>query len=257
VRAARAWALAIAAVSVAALVLTVASSRQKKRTPPAATEAAPDDDDAWRYETRTFVMPLDRYDVRIDDVGMTTDLEGVLRKAGGEVAVNGGFFDKANRALGLAISGGKQLSPLARSLSGGVLVSDGERARLFETESFSLSTEDRERTRFAIQCRPRLVVGGAPNVKSDDGKRSERTALCLREGGRTIEIVLAHARDNESSGPSLFLFARWLAGHGCEDALNLDGGPSTGAAWREDGQIRSMPPRGPVRHAVIFVKREG
>ena len=40
---------------------------------------------------------------------------------------------------------------------------------------------------FAVQCRPRLVVSRTANVKSDDGKRAERSALCTRAGARTVE----------------------------------------------------------------------
>jgi len=60
------------------------------------------------------------------------------------------------------------------------------------------------------------------------------------------------SEDGESPGPSLFALAGYLARAGCESALNLDGGPSTGVAWREDGGVRLLPPRAPVRHAVVI-----
>jgi hypothetical protein len=41
-----------------------------------------------------------------------------------------------------------------------------------------------------------------------------------------------------------------LVSRGCEGALNLDGGPSTGVAWREGGKIHALAPRGPLRHAI-------
>jgi uncharacterized protein YigE (DUF2233 family) len=227
---------------------------------PAGGAAAPSDDDdggslvedARRYEVRTWSFPIERYDLAIEDVGMTTALDAVLRRTNGEVAVNAGFFDREGKALGLAISEGAKLAPFAKSLSGGVLTIDAERARLFPTEKLELP----EGTRFAIQCRPRLVVDGAPNVKRDDGKRSERTALCLRDGGKTIDVFVVRAKDTaDEAGPSLFALGGFLSRRGCEGALNLDGGPSTGVAWREGEDVRSQGPRGPIRHAIVFKKK--
>ena len=209
-------------------------------------------EDARRYPVRTWSFALATHDVRIEDVGLSGALDAVLERTGAELVVNGGFFDRDGRPVGLAMSGGAQLAPLARTLSGGVVTFDGERARLFASEGFALP----DGARFAIQCRPRLVVGGVANVKSDDGKRSERTALCLRDGGRILDVVVVRAADaGDEAGPSLYALGRFLAARGCEDALNLDGGPSTGAAWRESGAVRFVKPRGPVRHAIAIVRR--
>jgi len=209
-------------------------------------------EDAFDFEVKSFSRSLDAYELTIEDVGMSTALDAVLQKSGGDLAVNGGFFDKEGKGLGLAMSNGLRLSSLAKKMSGGVLTiaGDGKKAELFETESF----DPPEGLKFAVQCRPRLVVKGEANVKSDDGHRSERTALCLRDGGKTIETYLVKGGEG---GPSLFALGKWLAARGCEDALNLDGGPSTGAAWREQGsgEKKLLAPRGPVRHAIVFKKR--
>jgi len=94
------------------------------------------------------------------------------------------------------------------------------------------------------------------NVKSDDKKRAERTALCTRDGGKVIEVVVVRGSDDgESPGPSLFALAAHLVERGCESALNLDGGPSTGAAWKEGGDVKLLAPRGPVRHVIAFHPR--
>jgi hypothetical protein len=39
---------------------------------------------------------------------------------------------------------------------------------------------------------------------------------------------------------------------GCQHALNLDGGPSTGVAWREPDGTHALAPRGPLRHAIAI-----
>ncbi|MBX3208563.1 MAG: phosphodiester glycosidase family protein [Labilithrix sp.] len=209
-------------------------------------------EDARRYPVRVWSFEHDRYELRIEDAAMTTALDAVLERSGADLVVNGGFFDPEGKPVGLAISEGAVLSRLGKNLSGGVLASDGARAELFAAEGFVLP----EGAKFAIQCRPRLVVAGDANVKSDDGKRAERTALCTRDAGRVIDVVIVRGSDDgESPGPSLFALARHLADAGCESALNLDGGPSTGVAWREADGVKLLAPRGPVRHVVAFHER--
>jgi hypothetical protein len=73
-----------------------------------------------------------------------------------------------------------------------------------------------------------------------------------------VEVVIVSSDSSEASGPSLFALGRFLARRGCENALNLDGGPSTGVAWRERGDgggITQLAPRRPIRHAVVFKRR--
>jgi len=132
-------------------------------------------------------------------------------------------------------------------MSGGVLTVDGGRGRLWETESFDVGLAHD----FAVQCKPRLVVDSKVNIRSDDGKRSERTTLCLKNGGRELSV---HVIENDDGGPSLLATAEYLKEQGCEDALNLDGGPSTGMARKVGARTEAIGPRGPIRHAVV-VKR--
>lgn len=209
-------------------------------------------EDARRYRVRTWSFGLDRYELRIEDANLTTALDTVLTRTEAELVVNGGFFDPDGKPVGLVVSNGAVLSRLAKKLSGGVLTWDGTRADLFAAEDFVLP----DGGTFAIQCRPRLVVDGHAHVKSDDGKRAERTALCTREEGRILDVVIVRGSDDgESPGPSLFALAQYLADAGCESALNLDGGPSTGVAWREGDGVKLLAPRGPVRHVVAFHAR--
>lgn len=209
-------------------------------------------EDARRYTVRTWSFPLERFAVSIEDVGMTkSPLASLVARTEGELAVNGGFFDPNGKALGLAISDGAVLSRASKAMSGGMLTSDGQRAQLWEAETFTLP----EGTRFGVQCKPRLVVDGALNIRRDDGHRSERTALCIRDGGRTLDVVIVRDEAADMAGPSLFALGRHLVKLGCESALNLDGGPSTGVAWREEGRVTALEPRGPIRHGIVFKKR--
>lgn len=191
---------------------------------------------------------LRKVTLRIVDVHMTRDLAGVVTASDTAVfALNGGFFDARAEPIGLALSNGRLLSPLAKKPGGIVLVDDDRGGSLEDAETFSLEESPNG---FGIQGLPRLVVNGAVNVRTDDGKRAERVALCLNRGGWLLDVVLA--RGKTEPGPTLLELARYLAATGCHDALNLDGGPSAGVAWREGETIKEIAPRGPVRHAIVI-----
>lgn len=203
-----------------------------------------------------FRFPLATTRVEIEDIGMANDFGATRRATGADLVINGGFFDPTNRPEGLAISRGKELAPLVPALSGGVLVIDDRRGQLFESESYVPALMPPS---FAVQCRPRLVVDHKRNIHSDDGKRAARTALCLREHGTVIDAVIARRRGIEGTdgddGPTLFALADSLAHDGCEQALNLDGGPSTGLSFEDRTTPHDEPPTRKVRHAITFVAR--
>lgn len=197
------------------------------------------------YEVLAFRVDLHRAKLTIADLAMSIALEGVLSRTGGSLAVNGGFFTPDTRPEGLAVSEGRELSEKNPLLGGGVLTVAHGHGQLFAVEDYAAP----DGLDFAIQCRPRLVVGGVQHVKKDDGREAERTALCLRDGS-TLEVVIAHG-EVPGHGPTLSAWSGLLTARGCQDALNLDGGPSTGAAWREGGTIKGVPPRAGIRHAIV------
>ena len=197
-------------------------------------------------EVLAFRVVLSRATVTIVDVGMSRGLDAVLSRTGASLAVNGGFFTPDTLPEGLAVSGGRELSAKSLELGGGVVTVARGRARLFAVEDYAPP----EGLDSAVQCRPRLVVSGVQHVKKDDGRGAERTALCLREGGSVLEVVVARGPEG-GRGPTLSAWAGLLVARGCEEALNLDGGPSTGVAWREGGAIQAVAPRAGVRHAIV------
>jgi len=201
------------------------------------------------YRLHTFRVSLARARLEVVDLRMSRALDSVLRSRGASLVINGGFFGMRGEPQGMVVSGGRLVSPFMSRIGGGIVAAKEGVARLHDAQA-PPSASDAE---FAMQCRPRLVVDGTVNIRSDDGNRADRTALCLREGGRTLEVVVARTDDAAGrDGPTLFRFARSLARLGCEQALNLDGGPSTGVAWRDGRHVRFLPPRSPVRHAVAI-----
>jgi uncharacterized protein YigE (DUF2233 family) len=199
---------------------------------------------AWSFETA-------KTSFTIDDLAMQAPLTRAVGDDG-RLAINGGFFDTDGRPIGLAVSDGRVLSKYSERLSGGVFFVVGGAAHIEATEGFDAA----QPVTFAVQCRPRLVVRGQPNVKRDDGQRAERTALCTRDVGRTVDVIVAEPAPG-TLGPSLYALGQYLATERhCDDALNLDGGPSTGAAYRGEGRGHDgsllLEPRGPLRHAIVL-----
>lgn len=202
------------------------------------------EDEDVELQVFSFRVAEARFDVV--DLGMGRDLEGALARTGASLAINGGYFAPSTQAEGLVIAAGKTLAPFSEALGGGVLVIRGGRAVLADATAFSPPSE----ADFAIQAKPRLVVGGVVNLRGDDGRKAERTALCVQDEGRRLEVIIAHGKGAAPGGPTLTLLAEMLVSRGCEAALNLDGGPSTGVAWQGEARVESRPPRAAIRHAV-------
>ena len=168
-------------------------------------------------------------------------------------AVNGGFFDPELGASGLLISEGVTLARERPGGGSGVLVIAQGLARL-QARGARLPPE----ADFAVQCGPRLIeADGSVGIRSDDGQRAARTAACIRHGGHELDLIVAASKKHLGGGPGLLQLARWLAEplapgepSGCEAALNLDGGPSTGiVVARAPDLLRE--PLGPVPFALV------
>jgi uncharacterized protein YigE (DUF2233 family) len=220
----------------------VNTARARAITPEITT--AEDDD----VELDVFSLRVAGTSFDVVDLGMGRDLAGALAQTSASLAVNGGYFAPSTEAEGLVIVAGKTLSPFAPALGGGVVVVRGGRVALHDATGFSVPID----ADFAIQAKPRLVVAGAVNLHGDDGRQAERTALCVRDEGRTLEVIIAHGKTATPGGPTLTLLAEMLVSRGCEGALNLDGGPSTGAAWQGAERVEVRPPRAAIRHALTF-----
>jgi uncharacterized protein YigE (DUF2233 family) len=185
-------------------------------------------------------------------------LDAVAEYRSAIFAVNGGYFEPDYKPSGLLIEDGRVVSNWQDRGGSGALVVRGKRA--------SIASEvpvDTTSVELAVQCGPRLVEpGGVPGMKGDDGKRAERTAACVRRGGRELNFVIAAGPSVGDAGPTLLQLAQWLAaplspgeGSGCEAALNLDGGPSTGVVARGFSRQETVAPRGPVPWALVATER--
>lgn len=181
-----------------------------------------------------FRVRLGEIRTEVHDLDFTTSVIDGLDPA--MLAINGGYWEwhmGKPRQIGWVVSAETQLSPLRKKLDGGVLIVQQARARIARASGLSVKTQGVE---LAVQCRPRLVEAGkvVPNLSTQG--HAARTAVCTRDAGRTLDAYLSEPGDR---GLTLAELGEWLAAQGCTDALNLDGGPSTAAAFRKsDGVLK-------------------
>ena len=132
------------------------------------------------------------------------------------VAVNGAYFDSELKSLGLRVADGRTRVRWHRT-DGGVFVVRRGRAELVAARTFKM----RRGTTQAVQCSPRLVVGG--KLKTFKEQWARRTAIGIARDGRVVVAVADGA----------IAFKDWAKiwespdGLNCRDALSLDGGGST------------------------------
>ena len=133
-------------------------------------------------------------------------------------AVNGGYFERDLRPSGLLIVDGRQIQ--AESGHHGALVLRDGRASLSYLHDVRASE-----TASVLQAWPFLIEpGGADGIRTDDGRRSRRTAFGIDTAGRGLIVAVP---DQGLSLHQLMCLCRRL---GATSAVNLDGGPSTGFA---------------------------
>lgn len=183
-------------------------------------------------------------------------------------AVDGGYFEPNLEPSGLLVSNGRRFgSPGRRGGSGVLVVSDG-RADLLPIDSRDGGASDFDGgAGLAVQCGPRVIErGGVVGIYRNDGEQFARTVACVRDSGRTLDLILAWEPGASLRGPTLFDMARMLAApspvgdeSGCELALNLDGGPSTGVfvrgAREERAPLYEHAPIGPTPWLLVARER--
>lgn len=207
---------------------------------------------------RWVVARLDLARTRLSILRSPNDRpDGVAPLGDVVLAVNAGFFNPDFAPTGLVVSEHSHLAPPTFAGGSGALVIAAGRARLVSREALDGGTAWAGAS-LALQCNPRLIeVDGTVGVYRDDGRRFARTAACIRDRGRTLDLIATWQVDDPLRGPSLFEFAHRLGGPGpsgegsCEAALNLDGGPSTGLFARAGTWRYHREPVGPTPWLLV------
>ena len=170
-------------------------------------------------------------------------------RTGALAVVNGGFFDPEWHPVGLRISGGR---PVGGSLRPGlgalVLIGDrSARARVVLGSDLSRLGSVRE----ALQCGPRLVLGGVPNRLKP--QISRRTTAGIDAAGRLVLLVTRSGALEAGELAALLAAPEAEGGYGLTEALNLDGGGSTQLFLRSVGHKLDVPGETPVADALVVL----
>jgi uncharacterized protein YigE (DUF2233 family) len=145
-----------------------------------------------------------------------------LADEGARLAINGGFFDPQNRALGLLIADGVPFGQTYVDLGGLFGVREGRvQVRSLIVQPYAPG----EAFDHMVQSFPTLLVNGAANADiRDDGRFAPRAVVGVDRQGRVVFLV--------SPRPAFSVtgLAAWLAQSDLDldSALNLDGGTSSG-----------------------------
>lgn len=135
----------------------------------------------------------------------------------GLIGINGGFFDKQFRPLGLRINHKKIKNPVKPISWWGIFYIKNNKAHLSSMSQFR-SHQDID---FAIQSGPRLIINGKiPSLKPGI---ADRTALGITQEGKVILLV------SNSASMSTKQLAQLMKSPplSCVNAINLDGGSSS------------------------------
>jgi len=139
--------------------------------------------------------------------------------------INGGYFDDQGRATALTIYDGVQAGSSYEGF-GGMLAVDTNGILLLRSLRDQPYDAD-EPLGQALQSTPMLVLNGSAVPQSNDnGDRARRSVVAIDEAGHLLLIACAWPVFTLSE------LSRWLADQplGIVNALNLDGGSSTGLA---------------------------
>ncbi len=99
-------------------------------------------------------------------------LAQVCSDTGALAGVNGGYFDKQDKPLGLRVINGKVTNPLGHGrLMGGVLIASARKVDIVRPGRFSPSSE----VKAALQCGPMLVEAGQEVKGLNQSQEARRT----------------------------------------------------------------------------------
>jgi hypothetical protein len=157
------------------------------------------------------------------------------------LAVNGSFFTEQNQATALIVSDGVASGTSYQGFGGMLSVAQDGRVSLQSLRDQPYDPAGAPRQ--ALQSFPMLVFpGGTPAGIEDNGQRARRTAVALDRAARLLVIV------SPTSSFTLRGLAEWLSQSDLDvdQALNLDGGSSTGLFIKAGSLSEAIDSLGPL-----------
>lgn len=144
-------------------------------------------------------------------------VDQIAQRSKALLSVNGGFFDKEFRPLGLRINNKRQENPLKPISWWGIFYIKNSIPHITNVRHFNKEPG----IEFAIQSGPRLLINGKiPSLKIGS---ADRTALGITAEGKVIILVSTNAAMTTYELARLMKSAPLF----CTDAINLDGGSSS------------------------------
>jgi len=189
--------------------------------------------------------------LRVIDNPDGQSLGAVMKRENCVCGVNGGYFDREFKPLGLRVADGTTFSPLRRArLITGILLQSDRGIDVVRVSEFSRT----KKIITAIQSGPFLVEGNKLIRGLNDSQVARRTFAGIATNDRAFlgvcsDVSLAGLANIVAASPI-------VADSKIQRAMNLDGGSSS-AFWfaREDGSAFSISERKPVRDFVAVVPK--
>jgi hypothetical protein len=239
--------------------LSASSSLPAKNAPPAPATASLGgltvsqgtilDHPEWRYWQLRPDLGKTRLAVSARDGGGS--FLAALVPAGALAAVNGGYFAPDFKPTGWVQDGSRIYRKKRLTTKGGVVAVQGRRVYIGPQAALPFEPE------LVVQNGPLLLEAGAKiGIRSDDGRRAARTVACVTAGAGELQLIVILAEPKQ--GPTLLETATLLkaapaaGGFGCERALNLDGGPSSGLWLAPEMKLPAAAPAGPIGYALVI-----
>lgn len=175
-----------------------------------------------------------RFDLRIHYDPASAQQVSLWRDALGALAViNAGFFHEDYTTSGLIITDGQPsgvsfdtITAAYYEFGGMFTITDGTPNLRYLAATPYVPSEALD---YAVQGLPMLIAVSAPIEFTMPPRPARRTAIAIDASGRVLFINVAN------DAVTLYEFRDWLASDpelAITDALNLDGGPSTGLAFQ-------------------------
>jgi pimeloyl-ACP methyl ester carboxylesterase/exopolysaccharide biosynthesis protein len=194
---------------------------------------------AWKFDTKELNVAVVE-----QKAALGSSAVDYLVANGDVLAIGGGFFnkDQDNRLspAGILVTGGVVRNSLSSGQSGALVIDRHRNVDIVWARDLGALSNYLH----VVQSGPILVEDdGRMGIRKDDFDRLNRTAVCLASNG----TVFVDVRGQHNKGLSLYQLASVLlarpedGGLGCRQALNLDGGPSTQAAYREGSKLNYIP----------------
>ncbi|OGL39805.1 MAG: hypothetical protein A3C43_12260 [Candidatus Schekmanbacteria bacterium RIFCSPHIGHO2_02_FULL_38_11] len=158
---------------------------------------------------------------------MGADIRDLVKKSGAIGAVTGGYYDyekdkKSLKPVGILTADGREISKWLAGINGVFLVKKDRTAEIIYKENYKKSPDILQ----AVQAGPVLVKDGEIRIDKpsvfNEFKLLPRTAIGLTKEKK----ILMLASETGFNGLSLYELAEVMKRLGCNDSLNLDGGPS-------------------------------